>query len=148
MLYNVKTMIDEVSIDSAIQTLMSTKSRDITGKLFDEGRFIENPVPFNPQLRELRKEKIDFDVPETSPIWNEELIETMFIQTDQRLVVREKVRSIILNYDNINKPIVVAHFEESPFSLVLNGNHRLSAAKLLGKETISAFVLDIRESFF
>jgi ParB-like chromosome segregation protein Spo0J len=53
----------------------------------------------------------------------------------------------MVNYNDIFKPILIAKFEESPYFLVLDGNHRLAAAVLLRQRYINAFFVDARESF-
>ncbi|QGZ13930.1 ParB-like partition protein [Rhizobium phage RL38J1] len=131
----------------AFDILGSLSKRDIYGNVTSSGEFVSNPVPYSLPLYELKRKYDIIDPPEKSPLYALENIRTKSIHTDQRLVVFEKVRNIVLNYTSITKPILIARFEEHPFSLVLNGNHRLSAACLLEQEFIQAYVIDVRVSF-
>lgn len=121
--------------------------RDIYGNVTSAGELVNNPVPYSFTLHEIRNKHLPYTPPKTSPFYVEQMYEVSKIMSDQRLVVRSKVRSLIENYHEIHKPIIIAKFEESPYFLVCDGNHRLAAARLLGIQYISAYLVDVRESF-
>ncbi|QIG69766.1 ParB-like nuclease domain-containing protein [Rhizobium phage RHph_I46] len=144
---NIVNSVYDLQEEIATDVLASLSKRDIYGVVSNTGEFVTNPVPYSLALAQLKTKYDIFDPPERSPLYNIENVETKLIHTDQRLVKHEKVKNIVLNYTSITKPILVARFEEHPFLLVLNGNHRLSSAYLLKQKYISAYVLDIRVSF-
>jgi hypothetical protein len=131
----------------AIDVVNSLSARNIYGNPDLSGKFVLNPVQYSFTHHELREKYLSSMPPKSSPFYNEESFEVCMILTDQHLVVRDKVKSIMVNYNDIFKPILIAKFEESPYFLVLDGNHRLAAAVLLRQRYINAFFVDARESF-
>lgn len=140
-------MTSSLKSQIAMDVLEHSIRKDVYGNVSSSGKFVNNPVPYSFTLYELRQKFLPVDPPEKSPFYQETMYDVSRIMTDQRLIVVDKVKSIIQNYHEITKPILLAKFEESPYFLVLNGNHRLSAALLLGQQYISAYLVDVRESF-
>jgi hypothetical protein len=144
---NLFDSVFDIREEAATDVLANLSRRDVYGVVSSTGEFVTNPVPYSFALSQLKTKYDIIDPPERSPFYNLENVETRLIHTDQRLVKHDKVRNIVLNYASITKPILVARFEEHPFFLVLNGNHRLSSAYLLKQDMVSAYVIDIRVSF-
>jgi hypothetical protein len=136
-----------VTLQYALDSLDTEPSRALDGTLDPYGEFIANCVPYSAMLHELKLQYLPNRLAETSPFYQLIDVRVRDVLTDQKLIVREKTKSIVTNYTSINKPILIAKFEECPFFLVVNGNHRLSGARLLEQTHIAAYLVDVRESF-
>lgn len=141
-------------IASAKELLSSCQSCDTNGLPKEGTKFVRNPIRFNPLL----KEKLDLanldDLIELTEAKDFREVDLSLICTDQKVVVRDKVLSLIEvieagldDFTNPDKAPVLVRFEFEKEYIVRDGNHRLTAYALLGRDYAPVRVIHIKDSF-
>lgn len=141
------TIERDLSICSALEIVDRLSPLSANGMTDPDGIFVKNPVSYSDLIRE----KLDV-VRERNLVRNEgsrlAVVPVSRLVTDQTVVVRTKLRSMIESLDLVHaEPPLVVKFEGWPMFAIYDGNHRTSAITLLGYRRILVSVVDIRNSF-
>lgn len=140
-----------VESDIGFEWIDSCPSVNSMGNEDPDEKFISNPIRYDRRMAEKLEKACSIGLVLIDEA--EEIRDIPFedICTDQKVVVREKVRSMmetISEGKSIPGYPVVVRFEYGNEVIIRDGNHRASAERLLGASYLKCKVIHVKDSYF
>lgn len=138
------------SMEYALEYIGSLPAKNSQGGDDVDGDFVSNPIRYCPVMTDKLEKACSIGLVLVDEAEDVRDIPLDQICTDQRTVVRDKVRSLITAIgegEEIDSLPILVRFEYENRWIIRDGNHRAAAELLLGSNYLKCKVIHVKHSF-